>query len=495
MRAILSILVLFGVFFSVNSQNIFFIKSYGNSGYDYGRDIKQDLDTGYIATGSSSSFASGNADAFLLKVDSLGNFKWSYNYGGTGSDWGESVILTLDSGYAISGFTNSFGNGGFDFYFVKAKNDGTPLIQRTYGGSDWDKGAALGQLSDSGYVLVGETYSYGNGLSDIYIVRTDKFGDTLWTKTFGGPERDYATDVLIDGDSIVVVGGTESFGSGMSDGIILKYHNDGTLGWVKFAGMERDDHFTSITSNFSGTEYFLGGSRLYYYDQTGYLDDFWIYNISADGNILYADTSLTGGSHEVDIAYDIAVDPIENIFFCGSTKSYGIAVTDGYSDAWIGKLLNNYYQASFISTFGVQGEDVLYGMDYCWDGIVTIGQLAYGSSGGANMIIAKADWQNTGSGFQVQTELVNEEITLSLESIGENELLQFDVYPTIVSTEINIEGINQEITYEIYSISGKIEAKGILNDGLLNVSFLETGVYILVLKSTEGIYTSKFFKD
>jgi hypothetical protein len=160
---ILIITIILLIPFIGKSQNINFIKSYGNNGYDYGRDIKQDVDTGYIATGSSSSFTSENADAFLLKVDSLGNFKWSYDYGGQGSDWGEAVVVTLDSSYAIGGYTNSFGSGGFDFYLVRTNSVGVPLWEKTYGGSDWERAHDMVQLPDSGFVLVGETYSYGSG--------------------------------------------------------------------------------------------------------------------------------------------------------------------------------------------------------------------------------------------------------------------------------------------------------------------------------------------
>ena len=138
MKKLSLILLLLTAYFA-EAQNINFIKSYGNNGYDVGKDVKQDLDTGYIATGSSSSFNSADADVYLLKVDSMGNFKWSYNYGGTGSDWGEKVMLTPDSAYAIAGYTNSFGAGGFDFYLIKTDKFGNPEWERTYGGSDWDK--------------------------------------------------------------------------------------------------------------------------------------------------------------------------------------------------------------------------------------------------------------------------------------------------------------------------------------------------------------------
>jgi len=475
------------------SQNIYFIKSYGNSGYDFGRDIKQDLDTGYIATGSSSSFSSGTADAFLLKVDSLGNFKWSYNYGGAETDWGESVVVTHDSSYAIGGYTNSFGAGGFDFYLVRAGRDGTPLWEKTYGGSDWDRAHSMVQLADSGFVLVGDTYSYGNGNSDVFIVRTDKNGDTLWTRTYGGTENDYANAVLLDGDSLVVVGGTESFGAGMSDGLILKYHINGTLGWNKVVGKERIDFFTSITSNNLG-EYFLGGSRHYYFDQTGYLADFWIYNMSDDGNTLLADTSLTGGSHEYEVVNDIVVDGNDNIFFGGETKSFGNAVQDLASDAFFGKLLNTYYQANFVDTYGAGGDDVINALDNCYDnGFVGIGDLTFNSIGGKNIHIIRVDKSNSLGGFNVIQDLINDNITLSFEDIT-NEIY-ISVYPTLFSDKLTITDLPAENQIQIYNNSGQLVLDKININSTLDLSFLSNGLYILKIQTEKGVATTKIIKE
>ncbi|MEX1001335.1 MAG: T9SS type A sorting domain-containing protein [Crocinitomicaceae bacterium] len=474
-------------------QNIHFIKSYGNTGYDIAKDIKQSLDTGYIVTGSSSSFIPDNAEAFLFKVDSLGNYQWSYNYGGTGSDWGESVILTNDSGYAISGFTNSSGNGGFDFYLVKTDSLGTPLWEKTYGGGDWDKSFDLQQMPDSGFILVGETYSYGGGGTDIYVVRTDKFGDTVWTRTYGGMENDVANAVLVDGDSLVVVGSTESFGNGMKDGIILKYHIDGTLGWSKVVGMEREDYFTSIVKN-TVNEYFIGGSRTYYYDQTGFLNDFWIYNISSDGNILYGDTSMTGGSHEVEIAHDLVIDPLDNIYYGGSTKSFGYATLDFKEDAFLGKLQSNYYQASYIQNFGEAGKDVVYGMDFCYDGgVVATGELAFNSTGGGNFFIAKVDKDNTLLNFQVITDLQYEDLTLSAENFNSSESL--NIYPTIVENNLNIEGFNNKGQLQIVDMNGGLQASFNSIPNKIDLSKLHAGMYILIITTESNTYTTKLIKN
>ena len=473
------------------SQNIHFVKSFGNNGYDYGRDIKQDLDTGYIATGSSSSFSSLNADAFLLKIDSLGNFKWSYNYGGPGSEWGESVVVTNDSSYAIAGHSNSAGAGGFDFYLVRAAADGVPLWEKYYGGSDWDKAYDLVQLSDSGFVLVGETYSYGNGNNDIYIVRTDKNGDTLWTRTYGGIEADYANAVIADGDSIVVVGGTESFGNGMSDGIILKYHIDGTLGWFKTAGMERGDYFTSITKH--NDQYYLSGSRLYYFDQTGYLDDFWIYQMTSDANSVIADTSISGGSHEVDIAYDLFVNENDHIFYVGSTKSFGVSATDLNPDAYIGRFLPSYTHMNYIKQFGVAGTEDLRAVDRAYDkGYIAIGNTEFLSTGGNNVLIVKVDENTTTVKITVTTELVQDSITLSIEDDISSP--SFKLYPVPITNILTIEGISSE-NYEIsvYNMNGQI-IMNTTNENQIDFSKFKNGNFIIEIKTADSVYRKRIVK-
>lgn len=489
---LLLILTLIFSFKSI-SQNIHFIKSYGNSGYDFGRDIKQDLDTGYIATGSSSSFSNGSADAFLLKVDSLGNFKWSYNYGGQETDWGESVVVTHDSSYAIGGYTNSFGAGGFDFYLVRADKDGTPLWEKTYGGSDWDRAHSIIQLPDSGFVLVGDTYSYGNGNADIYMIRTDKNGDTLWTNTYGGTENDFGNAVILDGDSLVIAGGTESFGSGMSDGIILKYHIDGSFGWSKVVGKEKNDYFTSIVSNHNG-EYFLAGTRLYYFDQTGYLGDFWVYNIEDDGNTVIADTALSHGSHELEIAHDIIVKANDNVIYVGETKSFGQALVDFESDAYIGYMNSFYYSFFYVQNFGSLGNDVLYGLDYCYDkGIIGIGVMDYTSTGGGNLFIVKVDQTNSFGSIIVENDLTNEDLTLSyIELTTETKPT---VYPTVFNDFINITDLPTANTVSIYNSVGNIVfKKQNISNKQLNLEQLSTGLYFLVIENEENSVSTKIIK-
>ena len=160
--------------------------TFGGHNNDNAEEIEATSDGGYIVVGSTSSNSSGNTDVYLLKVDSLCNYQWSYALGGTNNDWGYSVKQTFDNGFIIAATSNSYGNGGYDAVLMKRDSLGNYVWQKTYGGQDWDFAYSVVQTYDSGYVFCGETYNNTNGYSDVYIEKTNPVGDTLWTQIIGG---------------------------------------------------------------------------------------------------------------------------------------------------------------------------------------------------------------------------------------------------------------------------------------------------------------------
>jgi len=118
-----------------------------------------------------------------------GDTLWTRTYGGSSSDIGWSVQQTSDGGYIIAGYTESFGAGGYDVYLVKTNSSGNTLWTRTYGGTEGDYGYSVQQTSDGGYIIAGRTSSFGAGSYDVYLVRTDSYGDTLWTRSDGFRSR------------------------------------------------------------------------------------------------------------------------------------------------------------------------------------------------------------------------------------------------------------------------------------------------------------------
>src|SRR4030095_3353145 len=135
MKKIISVsLCLCGLlFFSTTWAQIKFQRTYGGSGHDEGRSVKQTWDGGYIIAGTTSSFGAGATDVYLLKVDSLGNFQWQKTFGGNNIDRGYSLDITSDSGFVICGYTNSFGSGGYDAYVIRTDQNGDTLWTKTYG--------------------------------------------------------------------------------------------------------------------------------------------------------------------------------------------------------------------------------------------------------------------------------------------------------------------------------------------------------------------------
>jgi len=148
---------------------------------------------------------------------------WTRTYGGSSDDGAYSVQQTTDGGYIMAGQTLSFGAGNYDFYLVKTNSLGDTLWTRTYGGNVHDCAYSVRQTADGGYIVAGYIYSFGAGSDDFYLVKTNSQGDTLWTRTYGGSNSDLAYSVQQTADGgYIVAGYTESFGAGDHDFYLVK---------------------------------------------------------------------------------------------------------------------------------------------------------------------------------------------------------------------------------------------------------------------------------
>jgi hypothetical protein len=112
----------------------------------------------------------------LIKTDGTGNMQWNKTYGGTGMDHFYSLVETSDGGYALGGYTNSFGAGSTDFWLIKTDANGNMEWNQTYGGAEYDLVSSLVETVDGGYALAGYTTSYGAGPWNFWLVKTDEYG-------------------------------------------------------------------------------------------------------------------------------------------------------------------------------------------------------------------------------------------------------------------------------------------------------------------------------
>lgn len=148
------------------------MRTYGGADWDEGHSVQQTTDNGYIIAGYTCSFGAGGADVYLIKIDANGDSIWTRTYGGTADDGGWSVQQTSDGGYIITGVTNSFGAGADDVYLIKTNANGDTLWTKTYGEADDDLSYSVQQTADGGYIVAGSTWSFGVGTYDVYLIKT-----------------------------------------------------------------------------------------------------------------------------------------------------------------------------------------------------------------------------------------------------------------------------------------------------------------------------------
>lgn len=129
---------------------------------------------------------------------------WERTNGKELADEALSVQETSDRGYIIAGYT-TLGYRNTDVYLIKVSKYGQLLWEKIYGGMKGDKGISVYETSDSGFIITGYTASFGPGSYNVYLIKTNKSGDTLWTKAFGGVSYDEGKSVLqtIDGGYII----------------------------------------------------------------------------------------------------------------------------------------------------------------------------------------------------------------------------------------------------------------------------------------------------
>jgi parallel beta-helix repeat protein len=248
-------------------------RTYGGAGEDRAYALVETIDGGYALAGSTASFGAGTYDFWLVRTDASGNHLWNRTYGGGSYDDPLAFVQTVDGGYALVGRTYSFGAGNFDFWLVKTDSSGNMLWNRTYGGAGEDRAYALVETIDGGYALTGITYSYGAGSGDAWLIRTDAFGNHLWNKTYGGAGEDWFYTLIQTADGgYALVGPTYSFGAGSSDIWLVKTDASGNHLWNRTYGGTREDYGSSIIQT-SDEDYTLAGGTKSFGAGS---DDFWL---------------------------------------------------------------------------------------------------------------------------------------------------------------------------------------------------------------------------
>jgi hypothetical protein len=236
-------------------------RNFGSTDDDAGKSVRQTADGGYIIAGYTKSSGAGSYDVYLVKTDSSGNETWSKTFGGTHWDEGYSVQQTADGGYIIAGYTHPSDAEKGDVYLIKTDSNGNETWAKTFGGADYDSAKSVQQTADGGYIIAGHTKSSGAGKYDVYLIKTDSNGNEAWSKTFGGTDDDsgYSVQQTADG-GYIIVGDTVSFGAGGRDAYLIKTDSDGNETWSKTFGGTHYDISYSVQQTADGGYIIVGGT-------------------------------------------------------------------------------------------------------------------------------------------------------------------------------------------------------------------------------------------
>ncbi len=280
-------------------------------------------DGSYIVFGSTYSYGAGDFDMYLLKLNSAGDTIWTATYGGDSTEYGYDIQQTTDGGYILVGSTRSFGSGKRDVYLVKVDSVGQTVWSRTYGGADNDEGCSV-RVTGDGYIICGTTSSRGAGYSDLYLIRTNTVGDTLWTKTFGGVGGESGSAVReVTGGGFVAVGSTGSFGEGYSSIYLVRVDASGDSLWAVTLGGDKADFGSGIEIAPDGGFVIIGSTASY---GSGYSD---AYLIKTDLAGVPTWQQTFGGSND-DRGYSVRPTRDGGYVIAGTTESFGAQGIDIY---------------------------------------------------------------------------------------------------------------------------------------------------------------------
>ena len=247
-------------------QSEAFIKFFGNSLVDEGRDVKQLTDGGYIVIGTSTTGA-GDTDIALIRTDHYGNEQWSVYFGGTGDDEGNSIQLTEDGGFILVGSWFDNLAGTTDLYLIKTNAQGNLQWEKKIVKTGNQVGNSVLELS-GGYIMTGKSDQYGN--DDIIAVRTTTTGDIFeddnsWYATRGYGISDVGNQIIKvpNENEFIVIGTTslEDLGEGLLNSNIITIHITGNgVGWsnVIFGGSGND--LGEAIQHVQDNEYIMAGT-------------------------------------------------------------------------------------------------------------------------------------------------------------------------------------------------------------------------------------------
>jgi hypothetical protein len=318
-----------GLFNLDSDGNINWTKSNGFAGAFY---FCQTVDNGYAYAGY---IATDSGDVNILtKTDSAGNALWTKQYGHSNS-YGQinSIQSTSDGGFILCGYAYTTGTID-DILLIKTNAFGDTLWTKMYGGIHYDVGYSVLQVADGGYAITGFIENEDSSWNrDVCLTRTDSVGTLLWSKVFGGAGWDWSSSVqrTFD-DGYIIAGLTYSFGVGMANGVsdfyLIKTDAGGNLQWSKTYGSGLSEGISDVKQTMDGGYILAGNSGTFYGNHFAY--NIKIIKTNNIGDTIWTKGFGVDGSYYNDRIGKVELTSDGGFIFTGSTSSFGTGLYDLY---------------------------------------------------------------------------------------------------------------------------------------------------------------------
>ena len=327
--------------------------------WDYAYDVAIDSKNDVYIIGVKN-IAGTDEDLVIIKYNSLGEIQWVRTWDGGIRIEGNGICVNIYDEIFITGETTSYVSGYYyrDLFVLKYNTQGSLQWTRIWGGSSYDEddyGLDIASDSSGNVYVVGGTETYGNGNNDMVIIKYDRNGNLLWMRTYGTAYTDWAISIAIDSSNNIYVTGTIDTPTYDQDMCILKYNTGGTRLWAYTWGLNDDDYGTGVAVDSNGNIYVVGETHngidevfIVKYNSTGQVQWYFINENVASGRGIYFDSHNSFFITGYGYGYDFYV-----IRYNDNGKRYGNiywnSPSAGYSNGITVDSNDNVYLAGWIS--------------------------------------------------------------------------------------------------------------------------------------------------
>lgn len=457
------------------TAQITFTKIFGGTNTDYGSSVQPTIEGGYIIVGYTASYGAGQGDIYLIKTNSIGIQTWYKTLGDSNVQEGYSIVKSDDGGFVITG---SYGG----VYILKTNGNGDSLWSKKIGGTN-DVGRSIAKTTDGGYVVTG--YKKVGTYGDVYMIKIDASGNTLWIKTFGGQKLDSGREVQQTSDGgYIIVGSAASFSvGGDADVYLIKTDSNGDSLWTKIFGGTGSDYGYSVQQTTDGGYIIAGYSNSF---GTGISDyDSYVIRTDSNGDSLW--TKTYGGTNS-DQSFSVQQTPDGGYIIAGSAEvlgtnddSYLIKTNSTGDTLWTKRFTGSYFDQ--IGEIQLTNDG----------GFVCVGNKTIGGGSDSQVSLIKTDCKgNITSWDSVSCPILTTDISQPIA----NNISTFSIYPNPNNGKFLLQGAMSdglETNFTIFNILGEIiyqtEIPGLQFE--FDLSSQPQGIYFMRINEGEKVFFEK----